>query len=315
MSSRRAYDTSASGASHNDPYQRWIPPGQAESSRSRQKTTTSQPVHDARLGAGRQVNHSRPHTSTRDYQSDTYVHSAAPASSYHNQPSTGKGYRTTHAPSVYPGESQQTQPQKVSNQATQVQNSHYPPQKVPLENLDPRRHLHKNTAAVPSPQSSAESTEENTRNAKHASLRNVHDPRSPAKSSTPTMWIHPSQEGHSSTRKQRQGDTERESEQHMNRTREKHERRREKEKEMLEKERAKEKERTKEKRRASEQIYQGHRNPAKPPSSTRYYQEPRVDDPDSSDSALKRYVLTSRGRHRAEEGVPSHSTVRQNPLL
>lgn len=329
MSSRRAHDTlpGASGKSHHDPYQRWIPPGQPESSRSRHRTTTSQPVNDARLGASRQVDQSRPHTSTRGYQSDTYVNSAVPVSSNHNQPSTSRGHRTGHAPPVHNSGNLQPQSQRSLNQAPQVPPGHYSQnaqsgphqQRAPPDAYEPRRHLHRNTAAVPSPHSSVEkvsSTEDIARISRHPPLRSTHDSRTPAPSSTPAMWIPPSQEGQPSSRKQRNKETERETEDHMKRSREKSERRREKEREMLEKERAKEKERSREKRRANEQMLQERQSSVKPPSSTRYYQEPRVEDPDSSDSVVKRHapVSTSRRRHRAEEGATSHPTVCQSPL-
>jgi hypothetical protein len=331
MSSRRAHDThpGASGTPHHDQYQRWIPPVQPEDSRSRHKPSTSQPVNDARFGAGRQVDQSRPHTSTRGYQSDTYVNSV-PSSSNHNQPSTSRGYRPGHVQSAHKSATPQPQPLKSSNQTPQVSPVHYPqnsrhpshhPPKAPPDVYDPRRHLHRNTAAASSPQSSVEkvsSTEDITRSSRHAPPRNSHDSRTPAPlaPSTSAMWIPPPQEG-PSLRRQKHKETERETEEHANRAREKAERRKEKDRDILEKERAKEKERSREKRRANEQMLQEHRGIVKPPSSTRYYHEPRADDPDSSDSAMKKHapVSTSRRRHRVEEVAPSHPIVCGCPLL
>jgi hypothetical protein len=330
MSSRRTQEThpGASGTPYHDPYQRWIPPVQHESSRSRHRTTTSQPINDARLGAGRQVDQSRPHTSTRGYQTDsTYVNSSVPHhdSSSQNQPSTSRNHRSGHVQYAHKSGTQQPQSQKSFSQAPQAQPLQYPQntqtihhqQRAPLDVYDPKRHLHRNTAAASSPQSSVEkvsSTEDIARSTRHAPPRNSHDSRTPA-SSTPATWIPPSQEGPSS-RRQRHKETEREAEEHANKAREKSERRKEKEKQTLEKERAKEKERSKEKRRANEQLVQERRGTVKPPSSTRYY-EPRVDDPDSSDSAMKRHapVSISRRGHRVEDGTPSLSTVCRSSLL
>jgi hypothetical protein len=294
-------------STRHEPYETWIPSPQVESDypHSRLKTAGKTPAVHSRVSADQ----TRHHTSRSGYRSDSNLTSTAPASSYHSIPSTGRHASRSAVAADYDPAASQPSSSSLGHHAQMQSRSHSQKARQPY---DPRHDLsNKYAAAMPSSYLSAEkvfNVEDNSMRFQQP-LRSV-GVRDAAARSSPEIWI-PPEKAPSILRKNKH--EEREKEDYRSKTKEKPTTQTENEHDgnVHNQERAGEKEKRRERRREYERESAVHESKAtsKPPASTRYYYvQPKVDDADSSDSALKNPVaVSSSRRHRRNEEVVTTS--------
>jgi hypothetical protein len=297
-------------STRHEPYETRIPSPEVESDypHSRLQTASKTPAVHSRVSADQ----TRHHTSRSGYRSDSNnLTSTAPASasSYHSIPSTGRHASRSAVATDYDPAASQPSSSSLGHHAQSRSHS----QKARQPYYDPRHDLsNKYATAMPSSYLSAEKVF----NIEDNSMRFQQPPRSvgvrdAAARSSPEIWI-PPEKAPSILRKNKH--EERDKEDYRSKAKEKSTMPTENEHDgnVHNQERAREKEKRRERRREYERdsvVHVESKATSKPPASTRYYYvQPKADDADSSDSALKNPVaVSSSRRHRRNEEVVTTS--------